>query len=176
MNNSNDHSVTKSFPAEVFAITSPARLRQGSWMSDASFLDALYRSWLDQYADYIGRQQACEYVEELKQQGRLYDHHDPLTVHAWVDERIVGVTALRPLQGIDLITMLEVLPQYRGCEIGAQLLEALCSASGALMAHVSVHKPRVLRFYQRHGFHVLQRATVQHGVHALEFDVVARGA
>lgn len=168
--------MSTTFPARVFAQTIPAQLRQGDWMKEAAFLETLYHSWVDQYADYMGEPQARLHVDELRQQGRLYDHHDPLTVHAWIDEQIVGVTALRTLQGIDLITMLEVHPDYRRRAIGSQLLEALCCASDTLMAHVSVHKPRVLEFYQRHGFHVLEKETVQHGIHALEFDVVARRA
>ncbi len=158
----------------MFKNSTPAQLRQGDWMSDSAFLDTLYQSWRAQYADYIGEKKAALYVQNLHREGRLYDHHDPLTLHAWVDERIVGVTALRSLDAINLITMLEIHPDFQRNGIGGQLLEALCCASDKLMAHVSIHRPDVLLFYKRHGFHVLNRANVQHGEHVLAFDVVAR--
>ncbi|MFK7861189.1 MAG: GNAT family N-acetyltransferase [Granulosicoccus sp.] len=162
------------FPEYVFDDRSPAQLRQGDWKSDSGFLDVLRQSWLEQYTDYIGEQKAADYLDQLKMQGRLYDHHEPLTIHAWINGRIVGISALRPLPGIDLITMLEVRPEFRGKGIGKQLIEALCATSCRLMAHVSIHQPRARAFYERSGFHVLQRAQERHGDHLLEFDVVAR--
>lgn len=166
--------VMAGFPDHVFEGRSPAQLRQGNWTSDITFLDVLRQSWLRQYADYLGHEAAAAYVEQLLSEGRLYAHYEPLTVHAWVDEKIVGVSALRPLQGIDLITMLEVHPDFHGRGIGSQLTRALCSASDRVMAHVSIHQPRVKVFYERLGFHVLDRTRERHGEHELEFDVVAR--
>ena len=164
------------FCATVFVEDSPAQLRVGDWMSDTDFLDALRTSWLNQYADYIGPAKAKEYVDLLYQEGRLFSHHEPLTIHAWVEERIVGISALRPLNGIELITMLEVHPLYRGRGIGQQMVNALSSASVRLMAHVSIHQPRAMKFYTRLGFHVLRRSQVKHGQHLLDFDVVAKSS
>ena len=162
------------FSATVFVEDNPAQLRVGDWMSDTHFLNALRTSWLNQYADYIGHVKATEYIDLLYREGRLFSHHEPLTIHAWVEDRIVGISALRPLDGIELITMLEVHPQYRGRGIGQQMVNALSSASARLMAHVSIHQPRALKFYISLGFHKLQRTQVKHGQHLLDFDVVAK--
>jgi len=162
------------FPTHVFAGCGPVHLQQGDWTSDSQFLSALRTSWIQQYADYMGEEAAARHIEQLSAQGRLFAHHEPLTIHARIDERIVGISALRPLSGIDLITMLEVLPEFRNRGIGIQLVQALCSASKSLMAHVSIYQPGVKQFYRRAGFHLLDRAEVRHGEHVLEFDVVAR--
>ena len=164
----------RQFPPEVFSNAGPAQLRQGDWFSDSSFLAALNDSWCRQYADYIGKDRAVEYVEQLKKEQRLYDHYQPLTLHAWVNDQIVGISALRPLGKLDLVTMLEVLPAYQGRGIGTQLLQGLSLSSERTMAHVSIHQPRVLAFYKQFGFHVLQRTRERHGRYLLEFDVVAR--
>lgn len=172
----NEEKPHRLLPPEVFSTKGPAELRQGDWFSDPSFLAALKTSWCRQYADYIGEQRALEYVERLHSEQRLFAHYQPLTLHAWVDGRIVGISALRPLGKLDLITMLEVLPAYQSLGIGRQLLQGLSLASDRTMAHVSIHQPRVLAFYKRSGFHVLERSDVQHGEYRLEFDVVARTA
>lgn len=164
------------FSAEVFLTDKPSRLRQGDWKSNADFLAVLRASWQQQYADYLGEDAARSHVAELERQGQLFTHHEPLTLHAWVDERIVGICALQPLDGIDLITMLEVHPVFRGRGIGSQLLDAVGTGRERLMAHVSIHQPRALALYRRHGFHVLERDKVRHGQHLLEFDVVAKQA
>jgi ribosomal protein S18 acetylase RimI-like enzyme len=164
------------FSPEIFLQDTPAQLRQGGWANDPEFLEILRVSWRRQYAEYVGDAAARDYVARLERQGRLFSHHEPLTIHAWVDKRIVGISALRPLGALDLITMLEVHPEFRGRGIGEQLLTALTSTGNRVMAHVSIHQPRVLAFYVRQGFHVLERTHVKHGPHRLEFDVVASPA
>lgn len=162
------------FPASIFDQQAPARLRQGAWTDNTAFLENLRISWVSQFADYMGPQAASLHFKSLQNDGLLYTDNPDQTLHAWKGDRLVGVTALRPLSGIDLITMLEVDAAFRGQGIGGQLLEALCLASDCLMAHVSIHQPRVKAFYKRMGFHVLHRDKVQHGIHLLEFDVVAK--
>ena len=161
------------YPAHVFEDTRPAELRQGAWLHDAGFLDALKSSWQKQYADYLGKELSEQYVQALQDEQRLYDHDEALTIHAWVDNRIVGVSALRPLRGIHLITMLEVLPDFRSKGIGEQLVSAHSCVAQCLMAHVSIHRPRAKWFYEQLGFTVLQRQTVPHDQHDLEFDTLA---
>lgn len=162
------------FPSSIFKQHTPAQLKQGEWTHDTAFLSSLHQSWVSQFADYMGETAASLHFKSLQDDGLLYTDDPLLTVHAWKGERIVGVTALRPLGGIDLITMLEVDSDFRGQGIGSQLLAALCLASDCLMAHVSIHQPRVKAFYERMGFHGLQRDRVRHGEHLLEFDVVAK--
>ena len=162
------------FPSSVFEQSAPAQLKQGEWIHDTAFLNNLHQSWVSQFADYMGGPAASLHFKSLQDDGLLYTDDPHLTLHAWRGERIVGVAALRPLGGIDLITMLEVDTDFRGQGIGSQLLVALCLASDCLMAHVSIHQPRVKAFYERKGFHGLQRDKVRHGEHLLEFDVVAK--
>lgn len=164
-----------SYPQSVFEFTKPAQIRQGGqWRSDDTFLEYLQDSWQRQYADYIGHKEAERYVQQLRREERLFSHHDPLTIHAWAEDRIVAISALRPLAGIHLITMLEVHPDYQGIGIGTQLVRAHCSVSKNIMAHVSIHQPRATAFYLKSGFHRLHRSTEMHDQHELEFDVLAR--
>jgi len=164
----------KGFTKEVFSASKPAQLHQGNWTDDSHFVKALTSSWQFQYAQYIGDVAAARYAARLIKQGRMYAHFEPLTLLACIDGQNVGIAALRALDGVHLVTMLEVLEEYRGKAIGAQLLQALCTIRGPVMAHVSIHQPRVKAFYVSQGFHVLQRETVQHDEYLLEFDVVAK--
>ena len=162
------------FAPSVFLDNHPAQLRCGNWQWDEGFLKVLRASWLAQYSEYIGEEAASAYLAQLEREQRLFDHHDPLTVHACIDELIVGIGAVRPLGQLNLITLLEVHPQFQQQGIGRQMLQALYGVGPRTMAHVSIHRPSVRAFYQAQGFHVLQRDLVQHGPHMLPFDVLAR--
>jgi len=76
--------------------------------------------------------------------------------------------------GLSLITLLEVVPAHRGRGIGTRLLQALQGEGAALVAHVSIHRPRVRALYLAAGFAPLRRTVVEHRGHALPFDVLAR--
>ena len=162
------------YPQSVFLDAHPAQLCCGDWRSDTSFLKILKASWLAQYAEYMGEAKASSYLDKLEREQRLFSHYDPLTIHAKVDQRIVGVAALRPLGKINLVTLLEVHPDLQCRGIGSQLLQALCIVSPRVMAHVSIHRPSVKKFYASQGFHLLKRDIVEHDSYQLPFDVLAR--
>lgn len=152
----------------------PVTLSRGPWRHDERFVASLHASWERQYADYLGRDAARALVRSLARSGALYRHHDPSTLIASLDGRLIGVAATRPTGPLALLTLLEVIPAYRGRGIGSRLLNALDSGAAGLVAHVSVHRPRVRALYVAAGFSVLDRTVVDHGGHPLEFDVVAR--
>jgi len=162
------------FAASVFDQHGPAELSQGNWQDDKPFVASLYTSWEQQYADYLGPDTASRLIARLARSGALFQHHTPTTLLASIDGCTVGIAAMRPLGELSLITLLEVVPAYRRKGIGTQLLRALCSGSRGLMAHVSIHRPRLLDLYVQTGFTVLQRSVVDHHGHPLMFDVVAR--
>lgn len=165
------------FSSQVFAQTKPARLFQGDWMSDKVFLDELKRSWILQYAEYIGNDKAVALVDQMHKDGSLYEHNPTLTLQAMIDEKRVGISALRQLgknRELALITMLEVSKSQQKKGIGRQMVLALESASDHLMAHVSVHRPHVKLFYERLGFSALQQSVVDHHGNRLLFDVMAK--
>ena len=155
----------------------------GPWRHEETFVASLRASWEQQYADYLGEAAARALVRSLTRSGALYRHHGPSTVIASLDGRPVGVAATRALGPLSLITMLEVVPAHRGRGIGSRLLRALGERTGgraartgtsALVAHVSVHRPRVRALYVAAGFAPLERTVVDHGGYPLEFDVVAK--
>ncbi|MFK7853886.1 MAG: GNAT family N-acetyltransferase [Granulosicoccus sp.] len=162
------------FPQSVFKQTEPATLLQCEWVHDKRFVELLHASWISQYADYLGADEAETLVHQLIASGEIYEHERAFTLQASVDDQLVGIAALRPLRGISLITMLEVIPEKQGNGIGRQLIAALDLVSDKLMAHVSLHRPPVVAFYSSLGFHTLQRTNVHHYGHDLEFDVMAK--
>ena len=163
-------------PDGMFARCLPAAACHARWQDDEAFVAELRRSWRQQYADYLGMPEARRLVASLERSGDVFRHDPSATFIAWVRGRRVGVAASRGLEGLSLITLLEVVPAYRGQGIGSRLLHALQRDAGALMAHVSVHRPGVRGLYLSQGFFRLQRTTVEHRGHMLPFDVVARTA
>ncbi len=169
-----DNSFTSHFPKAALAQTGPATLHQWDWASDAVFVQALRQSWCAQYADYLGRKEANRLIEQLSASGDLYAHPLAATLVACQDNKPVGIAALRPLQGLSLITMLEILPDHRRLGIGRQLVQALSVSGERLLVHVSIHRPELCVFYNTLGFKLLKRSAVDHYGHALEFDIMVR--
>lgn len=165
------------FSSQIFAQTRPACLRQEEWLTDTQFLVELKDSWVQQYSDYIGHEQAMALINQLDRDGSLYEHDPKFTLQAWVEDRRVGICALRQLgkhRELALITMLEVGKNHQNLGIGRQMVQALESASEHLMAHVSVHRPHIKVFYEKLGFSTLERSVVDHYGHELLFDVMAK--
>lgn len=146
-----------------------------SWPRDPAFLDALHASWTDQYAEYIGDAAAKALVAQLLDAGELYPDEQQLVQVATVGSELAGVAACRSLEGLSLVTMLEVLDDYRHRGVGSHLLASLqARTEQRLLAHVSIHRPGVLRFYEAQGFRRLPRTGVDHYGHELEFDVLVK--
>lgn len=146
-----------------------------AWPEDEEFLAALRQSWIAQYADYIGTSAAQSLVKQLRDAGELYPSVDQSVQLAMIGGMPVGVAASRSLQGLTLITMLEVLPVYRRHGVGGRLLGGLLeNTAQRLLAHVSIHRPQVLGFYENQGFRQLPRTRVDHYGHDLEFDVMVK--
>ncbi len=151
------------------------RIVNAAWPCNTAFLEAMRTSWISQYAEYIGQSHAQTLVAELLEAGELYPREDQLVPLAMVGANPVGVAVSRSMQGLALITMLEVLPAYRHQGVGRRLIDALEVPKGErLMAHVSIHRPEVLHFYEQQGFLRLRRTLVDHRGHELEFDVVVK--
>lgn len=144
------------------------------WTQDALFLSKLRKSWHDQYAEYLGADAATNLLEQLHRTGKIYEHDVPGTLIASDKGTPVGIAAIRRLPEISLITLYEVIPDYRGKGVGQQLLEAVCTVSGPLVAHVSIHRPWLISIYERHGFKSLGTEPVDHFGHELIFQVVAK--
>lgn len=144
------------------------------WTQDAELTFLLRESWCSQYTEYLGANKASQLVEHLHSTGKVYEHDAAGTLVAGHDGKPVGVAAIRKLPEISLVTLYEVIPDYQGKGVGHQLLEALCTVSGPLVAHVSIHRPWLVAVYQRHGFHCLGTERVDHFGHDLPFQIVAR--
>lgn len=164
------------FPSRVFHQTSPARLVQRDWTSDDLLLHDLHVSWRAQYAEYLGQVEAERLVDRQLASGSLYAHDARYTLQAVIDNSCAGICSLRPLTEcgeLGLITLLEVREDYRHRGVGRQLVRALETVSDCVMAHVSIHRPDVKKFYENLGYHCLERTSVDHHGHQLLFDVVA---
>lgn len=162
------------FDHSVFLATNPATLHQKEWGGDAVFVTALRASWQLQYAEYIGEKEAQVLVSQLYDTGDILIHEPANTLVAVSDGENAGIASVRPLPGLLLITMLEVLEGYRGLGIGKQLVSALATLNEPLLAHASIHRPDVKAFYQSQGFRALRQSRVDHYGYALMFDVMAR--
>lgn len=146
-----------------------------SWPTDTVFLEALHDSWISQYADYIGESRARLLVRQLLDAGELYPNDEQGVQLAVMDTEPVGVAASRSLQGLTLITLLEVLEGYQHRGVGGLLLAGLEERTEQrLLAHVSIHRPLVVGFYEKQGFRKLSRTRVDHYGHDLEFDVMVK--
>lgn len=162
------------FNPSVFSVDTPAALSQMDWTADDDFLAALRESWEYQYAEYLGADEAHALVSQLMTSGDILSHEPADTLIAEIDGRKAGIASLRQLPGLSLITMLEVLVGYRGMGVGRQLVMALATVNEPLLAHASIHRPRVRAFYTSLGFQALEQNTVDHFGHSLSFDVMVR--
>lgn len=144
------------------------------WKNNASLLSVLHDSWRSQYTDYIGSDAATTLVEYLSQTGKIFEHDAAGTLIASDGGKVIGLAAIRKLPDISLVTLYEVIPEYQGRGVGQQLLAGLCTASGPLVAHVSIHRPWLVSIYERHGFKSLGTEQVDHFGHSLVFEVMAK--
>ncbi len=149
-------------------------ISDATWPDDECFRQALEMSWVDQYAQYLGKAVAESLVERLLASGELYPPAEQPLVVARNRGRPVGVACLRPLQGLSLITTLEVLETSQRQGVGRALVAALEERAEHLLAHVSIHRPYIRTFYQGLGFTLLERGRVDHYGHLLEFDVLVK--
>lgn len=152
----------------------PVTVSEAAWPEDKSFLRALHESWVNQYAEYLGPTLAASLVERLSASGELYPPTEQPLVVAHSGKQLVGIACLRPLHGLSLITMLEVLDSCQHQGVGRALIASLNNRSERLLAYVSIHRPGVRKFYQALGFALLERRNVDHYGHLLEFDVLVK--
>lgn len=162
------------FSPSVLNVPGPSVLSHSDWLKDPDFLAELCASWHQQYAEYIGQDAAKELIQYLRSSGEIFAHEPEGTLTATMDDQYVGVAAVRALQGVSMISLLEVRDKYRCCGIGQQLINALTTVGEPLFAHVSIHRPHVKAFYSNRGFLHLDRNPVDHYGHALIFDIMAR--
>ena len=160
------------FPAELFAGTGSVQFKQGDWANQTAFRAELQQSWLEQYSEYLGTEAASSLLHGLIEGGSLFDHDERTTLQAWMGDEIVGVASVRQLDGLSLLTLMEVKMSHRRQGIGSALLKALDAVCSLLVVHVSIHRPHLKLFYARSGFRELQPAIVDHSGHLLTFDVM----
>lgn len=160
--------------SSLFTRSTALHFRQGAWLDQTDFVKALERSWIAQYREYLDNETAHRLVQQMINDGSIYEHDEQATIQAWSANTIVGIAALRKLDGMALITMLEVHEDCQGQGIGTALLKALETASSRLLAHVSIHRPYLKPFYSRCGYTELQPAVVDHHGHQLTFDIMVR--
>ncbi len=152
----------------------PAILVDVEWSKNQAFLELLQQSWLSQYSDYMGEKSAASLLAHLHETGKIYDHDAAGTLVASIDDQLVGVAAIRYIQDVSLVTLFEVIPTFHGKGIGHQLLSALCTIEVPLVAHVSIHRPWLKKFYEKHEFVEIGAEKVDHFGHALTFDVMVK--
>lgn len=152
----------------------PAQLTQQDWQQDEVFVSALRTSWHSQYADYIGTIAADNLIRQLHASGDIYEHDAQGTLVATVDDQLVGIAAVRDVQKLYLITLLDVVPEHQEKGIASQLLNAICTLSKPLLVHVSVHRPWLKPFYEKRGFTTLTPKEINHYGHSMVFDVMVK--
>lgn len=171
--------VSKTVPSTVFALDSvdtknPAQITQRDWVQDEPFVSVLRTSWHSQYADYIGSKAADSLLRKIHASGEIYDHDTNGTLLATLNGQLVGVAAVREIQKLFLITLLEVVPEHQGKGIASQLLNAICTVPKPLLVHVSIHRPWLKMLYAKQGFKMLAPEEIEHFGHSLVFDVMVR--
>ena len=137
-------------------------------------MSSLCKSWCSQYADYIGSEAAADLVSKARASGEIYAHNAQGSLVAKLQDEVVGVTAVRDLEKLFLITILEVVPEHQGKGIANQLLTAICTVRKPVMVHVSIHRPWLTALYEKHGFKTLGPEEVDHYGHSLVFDVMVK--
>lgn len=152
----------------------PAQLSQRDWVQNDVFVSALRTSWHSQYADYIGTNSADSLIEQVHDSGEIYKHNAQGTLVATINDQLVGIAAVRDMQKLYLVTLLEVVPEHQGKGIASQLLNAICTISKPLLVHVSIHRPWLKPFYEKRGFTSLAPEEINHYGHSLVFDVMVK--
>lgn len=171
--------VSKTDPSTVFVLNSvdtkyPAQIAQRGWAQDESFVSVLRKSWHSQYADYIGSKAADDLLQQAHASGEIYNHQTNGTLVATLNGQLVGIAAVRDLQKLFLMTLFEVVPEHQGKGIAKQLLNAICTVSKPVLVHVSIHRPRLKRFYEKQGFKTLAPEEIEHYGHSMVFDVMIK--
>ena len=72
------------------------------------------------------------------------------------------------------ISALCVGPRCRGCGVGSRLLEHALRDRGTVRTDVSIHNPRALAFYRRHGFAIEAENTVRWRGRTIGHHAIAR--
>jgi GNAT superfamily N-acetyltransferase len=171
--------VSTTSPPPIFKLDAvqteiPAQISQRDWVQDNAFVSALSTSWHSQYADYIGTNAADRLIQQLHASGEIYQHNAHGTLVATLNDQLVGIAAVRDVQKLFLITLLEVVPEHQGKGIASQLLNAVCTISKPLLVHVSIHRPWLKPFYEKRGFTALVPKEIQHYGHSMVFDILVK--
>ncbi|MFT5895004.1 MAG: GNAT superfamily N-acetyltransferase [bacterium] len=171
--------VSNTDPSTIFELDSidtgiPAQITQRDWVQDEAFVSALRSSWHSQYADYTGSVVAANLVERAHATGEIYDHNANGTLVATLNGQLVGIAAVRDIQKLFLITLLEVVPEHQGKGIASQLLNAICTVPKPLLVHVSIHRPWLKKLYAKQGFETLAPEKIEHYGHPMIFDVMGK--
>lgn len=137
-------------------------------------MSILCSSWQSQYAEYIGSKAADSLINQLRSTGEIYNHNVKGTLIATLNDQKVGIIAIRDLDKMFLITLLEVLPDHQRKGIASQMLNEICTVKKPVLVHVSVHRPWLRKLYEKHGFQSLAPEVIDHYGHLMTFDVMIK--